>query len=105
VRILYHVAKLRRKAWFFCNTYVNLQHLCKTYQEKAMAEFLSLTVTGMKCANCENNLKTKLEALNGVSSVVVSHKEKAVELEFEPEKITEDGIFDVIEDAGFKVEY
>lgn len=69
-----------------------------------MADRLSLTVTGMKCGGCETNIKTKLEALDGVSSVVASHKEKTVELEFEPEKIDEDDIIDVITDAGFKVE-
>ena len=69
-----------------------------------MAEKLSLTVTGMKCGGCETNLKTKLQALDGVLSVVASHKEKLVELEFEPEKIEEDDIVDVITDAGFKVE-
>jgi copper chaperone CopZ len=69
-----------------------------------MAEFLSLTVTGMKCGGCETNIKGKLEALDGVSSVVANHKEKTVELEFEPEKIDEDDIIDVITDAGFKVE-
>ena len=70
-----------------------------------MTEFLSLTVTGMKCGGCENKLKGKLESLEGVSSIVVSHKEKVVELEFDPEKIEENDIIDVINDAGFKVEY
>ncbi len=69
-----------------------------------MAEVLSLTVTGMKCGGCENNLKTKLEALDGVSSVMASFKEKTVELAFEPEKIDEDEIIDAIIDAGFNVE-
>jgi copper chaperone CopZ len=44
-----------------------------------------------------------LEALDGVSSVVANYKEKTVELEFEPEKIDEDAIIDVITDAGFNV--
>lgn len=69
-----------------------------------MTDRLSLTVTGMKCGGCETNVKTKLEALDGVSSVVANHKEKTVELEFDPEKIDEDDIIDVINDAGFKVE-
>jgi copper chaperone CopZ len=68
-----------------------------------MAEFLSLSVTGMKCGGCETNVRTKLEALDGVSSVVANYKEKTVELEFEPEKIDEDAIIDVITDAGFNV--
>lgn len=79
--------------------------LSKTWQRKnIMAEKLSLTVTGMKCGGCENNVKTKLAALDGVSSVVANHKEKTVELEFDPEKIDEDTIIDTITDAGFKVE-
>lgn len=68
-----------------------------------MTEFLSLTVTGMKCGGCETNVVGKLEALDGVSAVVANHKEKTVELQFDAEKIDEDEIIDVITDAGFKI--
>jgi copper chaperone CopZ len=68
-----------------------------------MSQSLSLTVTGMKCPTCENNAKTKLEALDGILSVVASHKEKKIELEFEPEKTDLAAITQVITDAGFTV--
>ena len=69
-----------------------------------MADSLKLTVLGMKCGGCENTLKTKLTALDGVSSVLVSHVEKTVSLAFEAEKISEDDILEAIEDAGFQIE-
>jgi copper chaperone CopZ len=68
-----------------------------------MAEFISLTVTGMKCGGCESNAKTKLLALEGVLSVDASHKEKKIDLEFDPEKTDVTAITQVITDAGFTV--
>ena len=41
-----------------------------------MLESNVLTVTGMKCGGCETNIKEKLQAVEGVSSVTPSFKEK-----------------------------
>jgi copper chaperone len=69
-----------------------------------MTESVSLTVTGMKCGGCENNLTTKLSSLSGIISVKASHQAKQVDIEFDPSQIDLDEIEDTISDAGFKVE-
>jgi copper chaperone CopZ len=69
-----------------------------------MSESISITVTGMKCGGCENNVTTKLLALSGVVSVKASHQAKQVEVEYDPLKIDLDEIEDAISGAGFTVE-
>lgn len=68
-----------------------------------MAEQVSLAVTGMKCGGCEDNVKTKLTAVEGVVSVAASHKENTVDVEFDVEKITTEAITAIITEAGFVV--
>jgi copper chaperone CopZ len=69
-----------------------------------MTESVSLTVTGMKCGGCENNVTTKLLALAGVISVKASHQVKQIDVEYDPLKIDLDEIEDTISVAGFTVE-
>lgn len=69
-----------------------------------MSESASLTVNGMKCGGCENTIVTKVSAITGVKSVKASHKDKRVDIEFDPAQTDLDEIEDVISDAGFKIE-
>ena len=69
-----------------------------------MTKSVSLTVTGMKCGGCENNVTTKLLALAGVISVKASHQAKHVDIEYDPLQINLDEIEDTISGAGFTVE-
>ncbi len=69
-----------------------------------MSETVSLTVTGMKCGGCENNLIAKLSAVDGIISVKASHQNKRVDVEYESSKIDLDEIEDTIVEAGFSVE-
>lgn len=69
-----------------------------------MIETSVLTVTGMKCGGCENNIKDKLQAVDGVTSVSPSFKENQVTVEFDNEKVNLDTIKSVITQAGFAVE-
>ena len=69
-----------------------------------MTESVSLSVTGLKCGGCENNVSTKLLALAGVLSVKASHQAKQVDIEYDPLQIDLDQIEDTITDAGFTVE-
>lgn len=69
-----------------------------------MTESVSLTVIGMKCGGCENNVTTKLKAIDGVLSVNASSKDKEVNVEFDAEKTSLDVIAGAIIDAGFAVE-
>lgn len=66
-----------------------------------MTESVVLTVNGMKCGGCETNVKTALQAINGVLSVTASSKEKQVSVEFDAEKTTLDSIKTAITAAGF----
>jgi copper chaperone len=74
-----------------------------TLGENNMSETSVLTVTGMKCGGCENTVKTKLQAVEGVISVALSFKENQVTVEFDTEKLNLDAIKSVITQAGFTV--
>lgn len=69
-----------------------------------MTESAVFTVTGMKCGGCESTIKEKLMSLDGVLSVSASHKDEAVEVEFDSAKTDSDAIIEAISDAGFTVE-
>lgn len=69
-----------------------------------MLENLALTVIGMKCGGCEAGLKSQLLALEGVSSVSASHKDKTAEIVFDAQKITPAQIQEAITTAGYQVE-
>jgi copper chaperone len=71
--------------------------------ETKMTETASLTVTGMKCGGCENNVTSKLLALDGVKTASASSKEKAVNVEFDPDKTSLDAIKQAITDVGYTV--
>ncbi len=69
-----------------------------------MSETISLTVTGMKCGGCESSVKSKLNSLEGVISVIAISKEKKVEVEFDPKAIKLEAISFAINEAGYCVE-
>jgi copper chaperone len=69
-----------------------------------MSGSLSLSVSGMKCGGCENTVISKLSAVDGVLAVKASHQEKRVDVDYDPAKLDQDDIEDIITDAGFKVE-
>ena len=69
-----------------------------------MIESVLLTVIGMKCGGCEENVTRTLKAIDGVLSVNASSKEKNVTVEFDAEKISLDVITAAIINAGFSVE-
>ncbi len=69
-----------------------------------MSELISLDVTGMKCGGCETNVKTRLDAIDGVISVEAMSKEKKVNVEYDAALTNLDEISKAITDAGFVVE-
>ena len=69
-----------------------------------MTELVELTVIGMKCGGCETNVKTRLNAIDGVLSVDASSKDKKVTVEFEADKTGLDVIRAAIAEVGFTVE-
>lgn len=66
-------------------------------------ENITLNVTGMKCGGCENSVKTALQALDGVTEVAASHKEKTVTVAFDGDKVGVEQIKQVISSNGFQV--
>ncbi len=69
-----------------------------------MPESVQLTVTGMKCGGCEANVTGKLQAVAGVQSVVATHKENKVSIDYDAEQTDLATLIQVITDAGFEVE-
>ena len=57
----------------------------------------------MKCGGCENTIKKALSGKDGIVSVDTSHSEDWVEVEFDTATLAEDGVIELIEDAGFTV--
>jgi copper chaperone len=61
----------------------------------------TLSVSGMSCGGCEQNVEDALAALDGVSSVAADHEGDAVELVTESD-VADDDIRAAIEDAGYE---
>jgi copper chaperone len=68
-----------------------------------MIESATLTVTGMKCGGCENNVTTKLKSLDGVKSATASSKDKAVKVEFDTTQTSLGAIVQAITEVGYTV--
>lgn len=68
-----------------------------------MTESATLTVTGMKCGGCENNVTTKLKTLDGVKSATASSKNQEVSVDFDPNKTNLKAIVQAIADVGYTV--
>lgn len=62
----------------------------------------TLTVSGMSCGGCEQNVEDALESLEGVSEVAADHDTESVEVEAD-ESVPEEKIQGAIEDAGYDV--
>ena len=62
-----------------------------------------LNVEGMSCSHCENAVKKAVGALDGVSKVTVSLKEKTVTVEHDVTKAPLSAIRDAIQDQGYDV--
>ncbi len=69
-----------------------------------MSELITLTVSGMKCGGCENNVSNKLKALDGVLDVNASQQQKTVTVNYDPAKLGVEDLEDAITEAGFTVE-
>jgi copper chaperone len=71
--------------------------------EMEMIESATLTVTGMKCGGCENNVTIKLKALEGVKSVTASSKNNEVNIEFDSDIANLKAIAQAISESGYTV--
>ncbi|MBX0298121.1 heavy-metal-associated domain-containing protein [Haloarcula nitratireducens] len=62
----------------------------------------TLSVTGMSCNGCEQNVKNALQSLTGVNRVEADHEDDTVELVAEGD-LADDDIEATIENAGYDV--
>lgn len=66
-------------------------------------ETTELKVLGMDCGGCETSINKALAKLGGVESSTASFEAGAVEVTFDPARVTMAQIGDAIADAGFEV--
>ncbi len=62
----------------------------------------TLSVTGMSCGGCEQNVTDALEALDGVESAEADNETDTVEIVAD-ESVSDEQIQTTIEDAGYDV--
>ena len=62
----------------------------------------TISVAGMSCNGCEQNVKNALQNLNGVNRVEADHEADTVELVAEDD-VADDDIEAAIENAGYDV--
>lgn len=69
-----------------------------------MVKTETLSVSGMKCGGCENNIETKLSSIAGVLKAKANRITNSVEVEFDPDKTGLTEIIAAIGEAGYTVE-
>ena len=62
----------------------------------------TLTVTGMSCEGCEQNVENALQELDGVTRVTADHEAESVELSTES-SVDDNDIYAAIEGAGYEI--
>ncbi len=62
----------------------------------------TLSVDGMACGGCEENVETALQALEGVNRVEADHEGGSVEVVAD-DAVGDDEIRTTVEDAGYEV--
>ncbi|MBQ7371485.1 MAG: sulfite exporter TauE/SafE family protein [Blautia sp.] len=68
-----------------------------------MSKTIHLNIGGMTCINCQNKIEKGLSSTDGVIRAKVSYNDGTADIEYEEEKITQKGIFSVIEDLDYEV--
>ena len=62
----------------------------------------TLTVTGMACGGCEQNVESSLDDLDGVTDAQADHETDTVEVTTS-DAVSDETIRATIEDAGYEV--
>lgn len=62
----------------------------------------TITVSGMSCEGCEENVEESLGAMDGVTTVTADHEAETVEVEA-ADDVDDDSLHAAIEDAGYEV--
>lgn len=64
---------------------------------------IAFIVEGMTSDNCVNSIKQNLRKINGVNDIEVSLEKMAVDVNYEPDKVSIDEMKDTIKKTGYNV--
>jgi len=67
-----------------------------------LAASADLKVEGMTCRMCPRVVEKALERTEGVKEADVSYKNKVAIVEYDPDKISPEGLIKAIEEAGYR---
>lgn len=59
-------------------------------------------ILDMHCSSCALTIDMDLEELDGVKSAKTSYAKAELEIEFDPEKLSEEKILETIQKSGYK---
>ncbi|GMQ86544.1 MAG: hypothetical protein BMS9Abin07_2125 [Acidimicrobiia bacterium] len=68
----------------------------------ATAVSKTITVQGFHCTGCSDNLGSSLSNLDGVIRARADYDAGQVEVRFDPDRVSEDDVFEQIRTAGFE---
>lgn len=74
------------------------------FQKKTNGEQITLKIKGMHCTSCAMNIDGTLEDADGVLSSETSYAKSKVTVSFDPKKINQEKIAEIIADEGYEVE-
>lgn len=60
-------------------------------------------ITGMHCTSCSMTIDMDLEDLEGIKSARTSYVKQETEVEFDPDKVTEEVILQTVKHLGYTV--
>lgn len=87
-----------------CGCKVNGQTLASNEIVKSEPQTVTLKVTGMTCSGCSNHISTALSKTEGIISQEVKYPGDMATVKYDPDKISEKEIIDVIVKTGYKAE-
>lgn len=64
----------------------------------------TFTIKGMHCASCALTIDMDLEDLDGVKKAQTSYAKAETEVEFDPQKVSENLILETIKRAGYSTQ-
>lgn len=70
---------------------------------EASFDTLEFKIEGMDCGHCVSTVEKAVRALPGVEAVTVSLADNTAIVRHDPTKISQNAVFEAVEDAGFDV--
>lgn len=70
---------------------------------EASFDTLEFKIEGMDCGHCVSTIEKAVRALPGVEAVKVSLADNSAIVRHDPAKVSQDAVFEAVEEAGFDV--